>query len=482
MPVPRKPPTGHQSEARPDNKIDVSKIEIPQVATTDAFDDTSKSLCDSDDGLTNCQPPDIDNAEIQKADLIPIAWVNPSPVPSDQFPHINPATLKPLTTLENFAFMIAFYKIRLTYNLISKRVDIIIPGLQGSPDNIDNAAIAIIISLANLNHINSSSVMMYIGAVANKNSYNPIQAWIQTKDWDGVDRIRELAATLELAEDYPVHLRNSLVYRWLLSAGAAALIPGFHSRGVLTLQGPQSIGKTAWIYALLPPGLLRDSYIKLDHHLDPSNKDTLINAICHWIVEIGELDSSFKKDIARLKGFITAPSDKVRVPYGRRASEYPRRTVFVATVNTDQFLVDETGNTRWWTVAVKSINYRHNIDMQQLWAQVVHLLQIDNEQWWLTPDEEEILEWQNRKFMKSSVVADLLDSTLDWGAHVDTYRPKSATDVLKLIGIDRPTNPQARDCGAELRVRLGPPTKSQGKTRWYVPPVKTSLRDDDDME
>jgi len=470
-------PTGQRAPL--ESEIDTSSIKVPNDKTDNATNIEKSPELDTSAQVGTS--PAIDNAEHENTNLIPTAWVNPSPIPSDEFPHINSATLKPLPTLENIAFMLVYYRIRVTYNVISKRVDIIIPGLQGSPDNIDNAAHAIIISLASLNHINSGHVMMYIGAIANENSYNPIQEWIGTKAWDGTDRIKELTATLVLAEDYPSYLRDILLKRWLLSAGAAALMPGFYSRGVLTLQGPQSIGKTAWIYALLPPGLLRESYIKLDHHLDPSNKDSLISAICHWIVEIGELDSSFKKDIARLKGYITAPNDKVRVPYGRRASEYPRRTVFIATVNTDQFLVDDTGNTRWWTIAVKSINYQHNIDMQQLWAQVAHMLEHDKERWWLEAREEEALEWLNRKFMKSSVVADLLDSALDWTAPTERYRPKTATQVLKMIGIDRPTNQQARDCGSELRVRLGPPKKSQGQTRWYVPPVKTSLREDDDM-
>lgn len=81
------------------------------------------------------------------------------------------------------------------------------------------------------------------------------------------------------------------------SAVAAALKPtGFKARGVLTLQGSQSIGKTSWISALMPDQVLREICIKLDHHLDASNKDSLITAVSHWIVEIGELDSSFKKD------------------------------------------------------------------------------------------------------------------------------------------------------------------------------------------
>ena len=52
--------------------------------------------------------------------------------------------------------------------------------------------------------------------------------------------------------------------------------------------------------------------------------------ITAWIVEIGELDSSFKKDVARLKGFLTRESDKLRPAYGKVTIHHPRRTVFAA--------------------------------------------------------------------------------------------------------------------------------------------------------
>ncbi len=99
---------------------------------------------------------------------------------------------------------------------------------------------------------------------------------------------------------------------------------------MLTFQGPQGIGKTSWVKALVSEPKLRDSVVKLDHHLDTSNRDSILGAIENRFVEIGELDSSFRKDVARLKGFITSDNDRVRRPYGRRECDYPRQTLFVA--------------------------------------------------------------------------------------------------------------------------------------------------------
>lgn len=164
---------------------------------------------------------------------------------------------------------------------------------------------------------------------------------------------------------------------------------------MLTIQSPQSTGKTVWGGALVPDEKLRDDFIKLDHHLDAGNKDSLTTAITHWIVELGELDGSLKRDIAKLKGFVTGNRDKIRRPYARTDSEYPRRIVFFATVNDANFLVDDTGNTRFWTIPVTAIDHEHVIDMQQLFAQLAVVFE-QGERWWLIEREEQWLEEMNK--------------------------------------------------------------------------------------
>jgi predicted P-loop ATPase len=243
---------------------------------------------------------------------------------------------------------------------------------------------------------------------------------------------------------------------------------GFSARGVLTLQGPQGIGKTSWIRSLITLPMLRDTAILLGHHLDAGNKDSIITAVSHWIVELGELDSSFKKDIARLKGFITGSSDKVRRPYAMVDSEYQRRAVFCATVNEQNFLVDTTGNSRWWTVPVTAINYEHDIDMQQVFAQLA--IDLDKgAQWWLTPEEEALLTEQNREHRAVNVIEEKLLQEFDREIPPEKWPYLSAIQVLRRIGYDRPTNPQCRECGTVLRDQLGEPKKINGSMKWRVP-------------
>ena len=374
------------------------------------------------------------------------------------------------TTIPNVMHLLKSYGILVKYNTIRKLLGITIPGQSGTPDNADNVALAQIMSLATLNGLSTGQIPTYVSTIGDRNQYNPIASWISSKPWDHVDRLPEYYATLVEHEGFPAELKRTLMYRWNLSAVAAAFMPsGFRARGVLTLQGPQSIGKTTWISNHVPDAALREQTIKLDHHLDAGNKDSLLTAIAHWIVEIGELDSSFKKDIARLKGFLTSDRDKVRRPYARGDSEYPRRTVFCATVNDHNFLVDSTGNSRWWTIPVIKINYAHSIDMQQLFAQ----LAVDfynGAQWWLTPEEEQLLEDQNKSHRSINAVRERILSAINLErANQPDLKAMTAIEVLIEIGIKNPGNMQCKECAAVLREYLGEPKKINGFVKWRIP-------------
>jgi putative DNA primase/helicase len=238
--------------------------------------------------------------------------------------------------------------------------------------------------------------------------------------------------------------------------------------------------------SLVSDPVLAEMVIKVDHHLDGSNKDSILGAVSHWIVEIGELDSSFKKDIARLKGFLTSNFDRIRRPYARAESEYQRRTVFFATVNDRHFLVDQTGNTRWWTIAVDFVDFKHGLDMQQLYAQLAEHF-YGGKQWWLTQDEEEMLELYNQQHRSVSVVRALLEEHIDPERVGEEGLPAmTPIKVLKMVGIDRPSNTQCKECGAILRDWLGEPKRIKGEWKYRVPVraadafTSVKLRHDDD--
>jgi hypothetical protein len=388
------------------------------------------------------------------------------------FPHLTDKG-QPMNTVENLAYLLDEYGIAVRYNQTRKAVEINLPGKTYTVDNRANASLYELNSICVRNRMPQAMLTEYVKLIADRNSYNPVRDWIASKPWDGVTRLRALFDTLEATGD--VKMRDALVYRWLLSAVAAAFKDsGFHSRGVLVLMGPQGSGKTSWLRALAPA----EMNVFLDGAvLDPANKDLVKNAVSHWIVELGELDATFRKaDIARLKAFVTLPNDKLRLPYDRIESEYPRRTVLSASVNENRYLVDDTGNSRWWTVPVSRCNYRHGIDMQQLWAEVrVHFER--GEQWWLTDDEERELQGRNEEHEAVDPVEEMIARTFDWDALPGIgWRDMTASEVLSAIGYDKPNKAQATHASKVLRKMTGSDPKRTKAGRFFRLPPKTDER------
>ena len=387
----------------------------------------------------------------------------------DTFPHPPRQGDRVPGTIENMRFLIRSYEIDVFYDVIGKQLRIRSDRWSTtSLSNEDQTAMAYIVSLAVLNRYPRELVEPYVAAISDERPYNPVKDWILSEPWDSEDRLPAICQTIVEAEGYLPELKEVLIRKWLLSAVAAALLSkGFRSRGVLTLQGAQGTGKTTWVGALVPERL-RASFIELDHHLDAHNKDSILSATAHWICEIGELEGSLRKEVARLKGVVTRDSDKVRKPYARTETEMPRRTVFAATVNDAKFLMDDTGNSRWWTIAVASVDPDHGIDMQQLFAQLAASLD-GGAQWWLNTEEEAFLEQQNRAHRMITMVEDIVLQALDLNRTDGEILAWTPRELLVLVGIDHPTNTQCKECAGVLRNYVGEPKRIQGRDKWRVP-------------
>jgi putative DNA primase/helicase len=381
---------------------------------------------------------------------------------------------QPLNTIENLEKLMEAFGITAKYNEVRKAVELTIPGREGNTmDNRGNVALAQLTSICARNRMPQTMLADYVKALADAHSYNPVCQWIESKPWDGVERIQALLDTITVKGD--ASLKNKLMYRWLISAVASIYHPfGFESHGAIVFTGRQGLGKTRWFKALVPAemGVTLDGVT-----LDPSDKDSIVNVVSHWLVELGELDATFRKaDIAKLKAFVTKAADKLRRPYDRVESEYQRRTVFCASVNEPTYLVDDTGNRRWWTVPAVHINYDHGIDMQQVWAELLTHYRT-GEQWWLTPEENESLANLNAKHEQVTPEEEMTRSKLDWDSSI--RREMTATEVLVAIGYEKPARSQQVLMGKVLRKLTGEDgVHKKVGTVFRVPPMRDG-RDDD---
>lgn len=383
---------------------------------------------------------------------------------------------KPLSTIENLEEICRRLGVIIRYNVITKEEEIIIPDQAFSIDNGANASLAWLVSWCGRFKMPTGQIGDFVTYLADQNLYNPVANWITSKPWDGVSRLDAFFGTVKaVGEDTDDRIRatkETLMRRWMISAIAAAFRPnGVSAHGVLVFQGAQYLGKTAWFKRLVPASLnvISDGLL-----LDPRDRDSIMKAVSNWLVELGEVDATFRKaDIAQLKAFITKDRDVLRRAYAKRESHFARRTVFFASVNPREYLHDPTGNRRFWTIECEHINHGHDLEMQQVWAEVFELFQA-GETWFLMPEEMASLNEHNKDFEVRDPIEERIRSRLDWASPDVTWRWCTVTDVLAEIGIDRPTHGDVTKAGNMIRSMNGGQSKKSNGLRLLLAPGKYS--------
>ena len=393
-------------------------------------------------------------------------WVRARVKATGGFVHLNDDGY-PTCTLPNFKVLIDKVGYSVRYNVIKKAIELLIPNTAFTRDNRDNAAISHVLSQCEIVRMPTKHVAQYMITLADENQYNPVATWIESAPWDGVSRLDEFYSTVKVAHGEDI--KRKLMRKWLIQAVAAAFSPdGIANQGILTFVGPQNIGKTTWFQRLAPANL---DAVLTGHTLDMRSKDSIFIALSYWIVELGELDATFSKsEISALKSFVTQNMDKIRRPYAAAESNFGRRTVFGGTVNEALYLNDPTGNRRFWSIEVEGFDLNHDIDMQQLWAEVLSIWQA-GETWNLNKAEVEELSKHNEDFTVTDPIEERIASAFDWnmlGLGDESW--VTATDVLMKIGVREPTKGQTITAGRVLRrLNGGQRRKSNGRVLHLVP-------------
>lgn len=375
---------------------------------------------------------------------------------------------KPQATLKNFEVLMRFVGAELRYNVIKKEQDWILPNESASLDNRKRVIYARIMDLCRRLDMPVSEVDRYLDYLCDRNQFNPVKTWIESREWDGTGRLGEFFATVKSSDEV---MKDLLIRKWMIGAVAAAYRPqGLAAPGVLVFQGAQGIGKTKWFKRLVPHELELTDDGKI---LRPDDKDSVKQIISYWLVELGELDATFKKnDIAQLKAFITKETDVLRTAYARQENVFPRRTMFFGSVNRREFLADDTGNRRFWVIECSGIDYNHSVDMQQVWAEIAELYK-KGESWWLGGDFFDKVNQSNEDFTVLDPIEEKIRETYDWdeALRVGNWERKTIGEVLSEIGIDRPNRYELNGCAAVIRKLSGGIgwKKSNGKKLFSVP-------------
>lgn len=217
--------------------------------------------------------------------------------------------------------------------------------------------------------------------VAEESPFHPVQEYLRELAWDGQARIARVVTEVLGAE--PTPLNERLLRRWMISAVARAMGPGCKADAALILVGKTGTGKSSFFRILGSPWSLDTQFA------DVTSPKALMTLRRAWIYEWAELEVMRRaEDINQVKAWISSPTDEYVPQYGRAPVEVPRSFVIAGTTESDEFLVDERGNRRFWPITVgASIDLKLLAEWRDaLWAEAV-AAHAAGERWWLEGSE-----------------------------------------------------------------------------------------------
>lgn len=292
--------------------------------------------------------------------------------------------------------------------------------------------------------------------------FNPFESYFNNLEvWNGTtDVIGQLASTVRTTNE---ELWKKYFPKWLVSMVASMLDDKTINHEMLVFSGKQGIGKTTWILKLVPPAL--DEY-KYSGIINLNNKDTLAYLSDRMLINLDELEAFSGKQIDYLKQLVTKDSIKYRPPYARLSESFPRRASFAASVNSNEFLHDLSGSRRFLSFETIEIDYKHNIAMDDVYAQVLHLWKSGFKHWF---DDKEIdeINSNNENYRIKPLEEILLFEKFEFCSEneaTDILTAKELLIELHEANANNITNSSLQQLGRVLKYhKLSPASRKKGK-------------------
>lgn len=344
-------------------------------------------------------------------------------------------TTIPLKTIDNFKLILERANTNIYINQITKVMDV-------ETDLFNNKTLdTLMIEIQSLCtkigfKCNKTDVRDWIETIAHEKSINPFKVWLDNLPaWDKASRIDNYLSNFKTVEGYQDVLKELLMKKWLLSFVGSAYDPDYKAYGLLVLKGGQGIGKGECFKRLIP---IKEDWVFLGEQEFKGDRDNMQILTSNLLVELSEFARSSKK-VNELKGFVTMDKDKLSLKYDKYASTNKRNTIYFATVNDAEFLIDDE-NRRMWIIDLESINWEgiNNFDYIQLWSEIkeTYLASpiIDGQPCYhLTPAERELLQINNKNYEFRTELETLLEANLDFDGSKRLWL-KSA-EIVQLIDI-----------------------------------------------
>lgn len=209
-----------------------------------------------------------------------------------------------------------------------------------------------------------------------RHTRNEPRDWMEKLIWDRSPRIDHFFAQALGADDSEYTLAASRNF-WLAMI-ARVYRPGCKFDNMVVLEGHQGKFKSSAL------NLIGGEWF-MEATETIGTKDFLQSLNGKLLVEIAELDGFSKADVRTIKKTISCRVDTYRASFGRRATDFKRRCVFVGTTNEDEYLEDSTGGRRFWPIKIGNIDLALIVEHRdQLFAEAVARFKA-GEEWWQMP-------------------------------------------------------------------------------------------------
>ncbi len=260
---------------------------------------------------------------------------------------------KNLTNTENFFKYDSMLQDLLAYNDFDKKVvfvnrapwmpkDTVIPRMGRPLTDNDTIQIMSYLNKEYRYYVSKETVSNAIIVQAMTQTFHPVREYLDSLEWDGKKKYEQWLPNFLNTED---NAYTRAVGKLLIDSLVQRIYePGCKFDYMIILEGNQGVGKSSFLRNLVSGDFFSDP------HFDINSKDAYIVQMGKWLIELPEMDAYNKAEANSIKKFVTTQVDNFRLPYEKLATDIPRQSVLVGTINPDadgQYLKDQTGNRRF---------------------------------------------------------------------------------------------------------------------------------------
>jgi hypothetical protein len=285
----------------------------------------------------------------------------------------------------------------------------------------------------------------YIEEIARRNSHHPVLDYLDGLAWDGVPRLDTWLFDYAGIRGKDADDERSKYYRAVGRLILVAAVRRVRDPGckfdeiVIFTSNVQGMEKSSALEILA----VRPEWFTDSVSLRARDKEAIEQLQGKWIIEVPELVGKTEAAVEHIKSFLSRNTDRARLAYGRLTTEARRQCVFFSTTNEQVFLVDSTGNRRFWPVfEAKFDTEKLKQDVDQLWAEAAaaeaggESIRLDKSLWAAAAEAQEEARVQD------SWIEDLADELGDMKGMI------RASSVWKILGV----KPAAKKPGDDKRM------------------------------